>query len=529
MSQVVTNAAARATLTEARTMSSPSSAGRTMQLRALLAGVEIGSPRDVDVDIDITDLTLDSRSVRPGAAFVALPGLRTHGIGFAAQAASAGARAILWEPVEGVAAPKLPSALAVVAIPHLSALIGALADRFFGAPSEAVRVVGVTGTNGKTTTAHLIASAAQQLGISSAYAGTLGFGRIGALESATHTTPDSITVHRQIAELRAAGVRCLGMEVSSHALDQKRVDSVRFETAVFTNLTRDHLDYHGTLDAYGAAKAKLFGWPGLKHAIVNARDAFGREILARNVRATAVTAYTRGPAQAQADRAGTRNLFARSAAPGSGGLRIEIDGSWGAATLQSRFVGDFNVENLLAALATLLGWNVPLHDAVAALERCDAPAGRMETLTAPGKPLVIVDYAHTPDALENVLAAARRHCSGKLMCVFGCGGDRDPGKRPLMGALAERLADRAIVTDDNPRTEDGDRIVADIVAGFADPQRAIVERDRQAAIRRAISEAAADDVVLIAGKGHEDYQIVGTERRHFSDREVALNALGERP
>lgn len=503
---------------------------RIKNLRALLADSAVSSLDFVPPDIEITDLTLDSRAVIPGAAFVALPGTRTHGVSFAAQAVKAGARAILWEPAEGVAAPSAPANVPVLAIPQLAGWLGAIADWFFDAPSVTVRPIGITGTNGKTTTAHVVAEALQRLNVPSAYAGTLGYGRIGALHSGSLTTPDVITVHRQFAELRDQGVRCLAMEVSSHALDQHRVNGVRFETAVFTNLTRDHLDYHGTFEAYGEAKAYLFSWPCLRHAIINIDDAFGRELAAR-VAHTGLTVYSRSAdpkldARWRSVDGEVRRLFARRVTAAPNGLEIDIDGSWGAATLRSRFVGDFNVENLLAVLATLLASDVPLHRAVEALEQCSAPPGRMETLTAAGRPLAIVDYAHTPDALEKALLAVRKHRSGKLICVFGCGGDRDAGKRPLMGAIAERLADRVIITDDNPRTEDGDAIVADIRKGLTRPDAAIVERDRAAAINRAIAESAATDVVLIAGKGHEDYQIVGAERRAFSDREQALRALG---
>jgi UDP-N-acetylmuramoyl-L-alanyl-D-glutamate--2,6-diaminopimelate ligase len=510
---------------ERSTMPSRTDNKRAKDLRELLSGLapaEFASA--VPPGIAITDLTLDSRAVTPGAAFVALRGARTHGIGFAAQAVSAGARAILWEPTEGVAAPRLPDGIALVAIPDLVEYLGAIADRFFDAPSQAVRVVGVTGTNGKTTTAHVIAAASQGLGIAAAYSGTIGFGRIDALQPVTHTTPDCITIHRQIGALRDDSVRCLGMEVSSHALAQRRVDGVRFDTAVFTNLTHDHLDYHGTFEAYAAAKAKLFAWPGLKHAVINADDTFGRTLL--ETKAPNVTAYSRSSALAARATDRTRHLFVRRVIAGTNGLEIDLDGSWGEGTLRSRFIGEFNVENLLAVLATLVGWNLTLSDAIAAVEECSAPAGRMETLTVPGKPLVIVDYAHTPDALEKVLLAARKHCAGKLICVFGCGGDRDPAKRPVMGAIAERLADRIIITDDNPRTENGDVIVANIVSGLSQPARATIERDRAAAIALAIGLGRDTDVVVIAGKGHEDYQIVGAERRHFSDREVALAELG---
>jgi UDP-N-acetylmuramoyl-L-alanyl-D-glutamate--2,6-diaminopimelate ligase len=510
-----------AALSGRSTMQLRSDNTRAKDLRALLAGTGVAAPADVG----IVELTLDSRSVQFGGAFIALPGTRTHGIRFAAQAVNAGARAILWEPTPGVVAPRVPDSVLLLAVPNLTAILGAIADRFFNAPSEFVRTIGVTGTNGKTTTAHVIATASQLLGTAAAYSGTIGFGRIEALTTATHTTPDSITLHRQLAELRDAGVRCLAMEVSSHALDQHRVAGVRFDTAVFTNLTRDHLDYHGTFESYAAAKAKLFAWPQLKHAVINADDAFGRTLLSNCTPTADLTSYSRSSATPEPRM---RHLFATRAVAGATGLDITVDGSWGVATLHSRFIGDFNVENLLAALGALLGWNVPFHDAIAALERCSPPPGRMETVAATGKPLAIVDYAHTPDALEKVLAAARKHTTGKLICIFGCGGDRDPGKRPIMAAAAERLADQVIVTDDNPRTEDGDAIVADIVKGFTAPARALVERDRAAAIAQGIALGKPGDVVVIAGKGHEDYQIVGVERRRFSDREVARAALERR-
>lgn len=503
---------------------------RTKNLRALLADSGVSSEDFVPPDLEITDLTLDSRAVTPGAAFVALPGTRTHGIGFAAQAVNAGACAILWEPVEGVVPPRLPEDIPLIGITQLSAWLGVIADWFFDAPSTGVRVIGVTGTNGKTTTAHVIAAALQQLNETSAYAGTLGYGRIGDLRSGALTTPDCITLQRQLAELREEGVSSLGMEVSSHALDQGRVHGVRFDTAVFTNLTRDHLDYHGSLEAYGEAKAHLFRWPSLRHSIINVDDAFGRELATRVAHTCLVVLSRAGEIQLDprwhSEKGEVKQLFARRVTAASNGLDIDVDGSWGAATLRSRFVGDFNVENLLAVLATLLTSGVSMQQAIGALENCSPPPGRMETITAANRPLAIVDYAHTPDALEKALLAVRQHRTGKLVCVFGCGGDRDAGKRPLMGAIAERLADRIVITDDNPRTENGDAIVADILKGLTRPEAAIVERDRAAAIARAIAESAATDVVLIAGKGHEDYQIVGAERRSFSDREQALRALG---
>jgi UDP-N-acetylmuramoyl-L-alanyl-D-glutamate--2,6-diaminopimelate ligase len=286
------------------------------------------------------------------------------------------------------------------------------------------------------------------------------------------------------------------------------------------------LDYHGTFEAYGAAKAKLFTWPGLRHAVINVSDAFGQE-LAELTTAREITTYARS--SFATIRGNQRHVFAARASAGASGLTLTADGSWGRFDVRTRLIGDFNIDNVLAVLAALLGAGVSVADAVKAIETCTPPPGRMETVARKGHPLAIVDYAHSPDALEKALLAARQHCRGKLVCVFGCGGDRDRAKRPIMGEIAARLADVVVVTDDNPRTEDGDVIVADILRGLPDANAASVERDRARAIRHAISQAQANDVVLIAGKGHEDYQIVGTARRRFSDREVAQSALEARP
>jgi UDP-N-acetylmuramoyl-L-alanyl-D-glutamate--2,6-diaminopimelate ligase len=356
-----------------------------------------------------------------------------------------------------------------------------------------------------------------------AYAGTLGFGHIGKLEASANTTPDCVTVHRRLAEL-VDGERHMSMEVSSHALDQGRVAGVRFHTAVFTNLTRDHLDYHKTFAAYAAAKAQLFHAPGLEHAVINVADPFGDELVRQLAGKTAVTAYHAG---APRETSARHRLFTRSIERDKAGLTLQVDGSWGAGTLRSPLIGDFNAENLLAALAVLLGWELPLDRALRALEGSAAPAGRMEVVSA--APLVVIDYAHTPDALAKALRALRQHASGRVICVFGCGGDRDRGKRPLMGAIAEELADVVVVTDDNPRRENPDQIIADIAAGMQRSHLVRIERRRAIAIAEAMALANPADAVLIAGKGHEEYQIVGTETLPFSDRESVRQALGPMP
>jgi UDP-N-acetylmuramoyl-L-alanyl-D-glutamate--2,6-diaminopimelate ligase len=488
-------------------------------LSALLEGIAVPSR-----DVQLRDIEMDSRRITPGAAFLACRGRTTHGLAHAADAVARGATTVMWEPVAGVEPPVLPAQVEVVAVAGLRQQAGTIADRFFRSPSAELRIAAFTGTNGKTTCAYLLAQAADLLGRRGAYLGTLGFGRPGALREAGLTTPDAVSVHRRLAEARDAGARSLGMEVSSHALDQERVAGVRFDTAAFTNLTRDHLDYHGTLEAYGDAKARLFAMPGVGRAVINARDGFGRALAERVGRGVDLVLYST-----------SNELWAE---PGTGwirlpelrattaGLTLHVESSWGAGTLRSRLIGEFNGENLLAVLGVLLGWNVPLQQALVALAACGAPPGRMEAFGGGAQPLALVDYAHTPDALAKVLDAARAHARGRLFCVFGCGGDRDPGKRPLMGAAAEAHADVVVLTDDNPRSEPSRAILEQILAGMRDNESAHVIADRAEAIHFALAEADAGDVVVIAGKGHEEQQIVGGQSRPFSDRQVVLDALG---
>lgn len=491
-----------------------------------------------DIDVEIEDLALDSRAVRDGSVFFALNGHQSHGLKFAGDAIARGARAILWEPVrsEDCVPPEVGAEVRSIAIPNLRALLGRIADRFFGAPSARLRITAITGTNGKTTCAYLLAQSLERASIATAYIGTIGWGRIGALSTLQHTTPDVISVHRMLAQLASAGVTDVAMEVSSHALDQGRVDAVRFHTAAFTNLTRDHLDYHGSMQAYGAAKARLFALPGLKHVVVNMDDAFGRE-LARSIQgATALTGvwFDQPPGTAAANDAAwmpPHVLRAAHVELSLRGMRLSLDGSFGQLTLATRLLGRFNADNALLVMGCLCSLGLSPDSAAAALACAVAPPGRMEVIASarPDQPLAVIDYAHTPDALAKVLGALREHCRGALWCVFGCGGDRDAGKRPMMGAVAAELADGVIVTDDNPRSEDPARIAADIVAGVqarADREPPRVIHDRAAAIAVAIGQAHGGDVVLIAGKGHEDYQIYGVTRRSFSDRSEALRLLG---
>ena len=473
-------------------------------------------------NVRVNDLTLDSRAVAPGSLFLALKGRTHHGLRFAEQAAAQGARAVLYEDSPDAVAPDLGAGVFVAAVPQLSQRASAIADRFFGAPSQALTMAGITGTNGKTTCAWLLAQALQFCGRPAAYMGTLGYGRPPTVTATEHTTSDAVSVQRHLAALRSLGAECVSMEVSSHALDQDRVAAVRFNTAAFTNLTRDHLDYHGTMEAYGAAKARLFAWPSLANRVINVDDVFGLQLASQPSPARLVITTQKGSTSLKH----AEYVRASRVTPDPAGLVIGVDSSWGPGELTVRLVGEFNVDNVLTVLAVLLAWNIPMSQAIRALEQCRAASGRMEMFGGRGlTPLAIVDYAHTPDALAKALSAARLHCRGQLRVVFGCGGDRDAGKRPLMGRIAAELADDIIVTDDNPRTEDPGRIVADIMAGIASGAPVIVEHDRALAIRMGLQRSGSDDVVLIAGKGHEDYQIYGKERRPFVDQAIVTAAL----
>jgi len=507
-----------------------------MRLDELLRGIAAPSRGDIMV----SGLTQDSHAVRAGDAFVALAGAKHHGIEFAPQAVEHGAATILAEPPvpENLAAPAArPSGplrrslrhpasavrfpIPVIRIDDLRLRLGEIAARFFGDPSAALTVVGVTGTSGKTSIVQLLAQAFAQLGKRAATIGTLGAGLHGSLHAGERTTPDVIRVHGLMAEFRDAGATNVAMEVSSHALDQHRVDGIHFDVAVFTNLTRDHLDYHGTMEAYGLAKAKLFAWPNLSAAVINVDDAFGRELAGRIPGDTRLVRC--GIDTADAD------VQATDVHTHSDGIDFHLVTPWGEAGVHSSLLGRFNVANLLAVVGVLGALDVPFAQIRDALEALRPINGRMNRLGGGASPLVVVDYSHKPDALEQVLAALRAHCDGTLICVFGCGGERDAGKRPIMGAIAERMADAVIVTDDNPRGEDGDAIVAQIVAGMHAPERATVERDRARAIGIAIAQARAGDVVLIAGKGHETYQEVGGVKHPFDDLQVARATLEAHP
>ncbi|WP_027070664.1 UDP-N-acetylmuramoyl-L-alanyl-D-glutamate--2,6-diaminopimelate ligase [Novilysobacter defluvii] len=477
----------------------------------------------IPAGLEVTGLVMDSRRVEPGDAFVAIAGFGTHGLAFAGQARESGAAAILFEPP---APAEHPAPADAIAVPGLRSRLGEMGDAFHGRPSAAMDVVGVTGTNGKTSTVQLLAQAWEALDVHAATIGTLGVGLGGQLVPTGFTTPLVLQTHELLGQLRDAGARAVAMEVSSHALDQGRVDGVHFDVALFTNLSRDHLDYHGDMEAYGAAKARLFAWPGLKAAVVNLDDPHGRRLaedLADGVRLVGVS--SRGVSDA--------TLSAINLQLDDAGIGFELATGTGQHTVRSPLLGRFNVDNLLAVAGALYALDVPPARIAGVLGALQPVHGRMTRLggasgAGPVQPLVVVDYAHTPDALLQALDAVRGHAAERVLCVFGCGGERDRGKRPEMAVIARDRADVVIVTDDNPRGEDGDVIVADILAGLdatPDGVRLLVERDRRRAIERAIASARVGDVVLVAGKGHEPYQEIAGVRHPFDDAQVARAAL----
>jgi UDP-N-acetylmuramoyl-L-alanyl-D-glutamate--2,6-diaminopimelate ligase len=481
-------------------------------IAAMTLGELLGPAAGAHAALAVTDLVSDSRLVTPGAAFVALAGERSHGLDYAAAAQAAGAVIVLYEAPatpESIPEPGLP-------LPELGARLGELGRRFYGRDMVYEELIGVTGTNGKTTVAWLAAQALTSLDQPCGYIGTLGFGLPGALRPQALTTPDCLTLHRELAEL---GTSRAAIEVSSHALTQERIAGLDFSVAAFTNLSRDHLDWHGTMDAYFEAKARLFGRPGLRAAVVNSRDAYGEILLGRlapDVRPVAV-------ALADGDHA---MITARAASQGLDGLVLRIGGALGEAEIESRLIGEFNAENLLVALGILVACGHDLDAAATALSAAAPAPGRMEVFGGPPEqPWVVVDYAHTPQALERVLAGLTTMATGELTCVFGCGGDRDRGKRALMGAAAARYAQHIVLTNDNPRGEDPTAIIADIKSGITRHPDLRSQPARDRAIAEAIAAAAAGDVVLIAGKGHETAQLIDGEAIPFDDRARVCAAL----
>jgi UDP-N-acetylmuramoyl-L-alanyl-D-glutamate--2,6-diaminopimelate ligase len=472
-------------------------------------------------------LTNDSRALKPGDTFVAYPGQARDGRDFIAQAVANGAASVLWERgrFQWDARWRLPNH----GVRELRRHAGEIASRVYGDPSSRLKVVGITGTNGKTTCSQWIAQALTRAGRRCAVIGTLGYGLRPPLKPTANTTPDALWLHAQLADFARRGAQAVAMEVSSIGLDQDRVAGIEFDVALFTNLSRDHLEYHRTMRRYREAKARLFAWESLKHAVVNLDDDFGAE-LARRIRRPGLGVIGYGFGSGKRARVAGMNLVTAAR-----GLSFDVRTPWGAAHVASPVLGRYNAYNLLGTLAVLLAGGIPLKRAVAALAAVKPVPGRLQRLGGGDQPLVIVDYAHTPDALKQVLTTLREllgtksqiaNHNSRLFCVFGCGGDRDRGKRPQMGDVAARLADRLVVTSDNPRSEDPRAIIDEIMAGVQGNSGAVVtDPDRRSAIQRAVAEARRGDVVLIAGKGHEAYQEIGATRLPFSDAAVAREAL----
>lgn len=483
------------------------------------------------LNIRITHLVTDSRLVKPGDTFVAYPGEKSDGRQFIAAAIAQGANAVIYEAYGYTW--QTDRDVPHLAVEDLRTRAGDLAGAVYGKATEKLWMVGVTGTNGKTSTTHWIAHALNDAGKKCALIGTLGNGFTDALQATANTTPEAIQVHALCADYLQAGAQAVAIEVSSHALDQGRTNGVHFDVALLTNLSRDHLDYHGDMERYAASKRKFFDVQSLRYVVLNLDDATGAA-WAEPLRTDGVEVVGYGLSDVALQRSqalGLRMVYGHLAAMTESGLQLVIHSTWGTAQLDSQLVGRFNAENLLGVLAVLLVSGVGLEEAVASLDRVQAVAGRMQRLGGKTVPTVIVDYAHTPDALEKVLQTLREMTAisgGNLICVFGCGGNRDSGKRPMMGKVAEDLADSCIVTSDNPRDENPADIVAQITLGMTGKKHRVI-LDRAAAIHHAIAQAQPGDTVLIAGKGHEEYQEIGGVKHAFSDVQIAQRALQHWP
>lgn len=491
----------------------------TMSLRTLLAPY---AAQPVP-DILVKGLALDSRLIQPGEAFFALLGTREDGRRFIQDAIARGAVAVVTELSAPLDLGEWP--IPVVYIAGLTKKVSRIAGKFYGHPSSHLKVLATTGTNGKTTCTQLLAQAYTHLGIPATTIGTLGLGTRAQFREASLTTPDAISLQRILHMCVEEKEAVVAMEVSSHALDQGRVEDIRFSSAIFTNLTQDHLDYHGSMNAYGLAKQHLFELPHLKNAILNADDPFSRTLIRMLSPSVTPISYT---VEGINPLVGSEIFYQATALqPGEKGIRFRVMSPYGTEEVHLRLIGAFNVSNALAVLATLVAEGVPFSDACQVLGRVDSAAGRMQRLGGGNLPWVVVDYAHTPDALKQVLIALRAHCKRRLWVVFGCGGDRDKGKRPLMAQAALQYADKVVVTTDNPRTEDPRQIAQDILEGCVNAKDVIVELDRREAIRYAVLHALPEDIILVAGKGHEKVQIVGHEKIPFEDAECVTTVLNE--
>lgn len=502
--------------------------------RKNLADLLPGFVLDAAATLVPDNLCLDSRQVSKGDIFIALAGTQTDGRQFIARAVEAGAIAVLVEADKSWQGVNWIENVPVIAVDRLPQQISALAGRFYNEPSSELRLLGITGTNGKTTCSLLLGQLLARLLGTSAVVGTLGYGivdaksltpiaqQISLLHSTGLTTPDPISLQRILRELRNTGAQSAAIEVSSHSLQQKRVAGLHFDTAIFTNLTQDHLDYHGDLISYGKAKAELLFMPGLKHAIFNWDDVWSKTLADKTPAGVTRIRYSVNE---------VADVYVQNVQLSNRGARARLITPWGEGDLESPLIGLFNLSNVLAVISGLCVQGVGLAQVLEQVPHLVAAPGRMQPIVVDENAQeiqVLVDYAHTPDALENTLKAITQHKTGRIWTVFGCGGDRDKSKRPLMGRIAEKFSDYVIVTNDNPRSEDPASIAADIVRGLNNPNGCLVIADRAQAIDFAIQQAKADDLVLVAGKGHEDYQIFANQTVPFSDSQQARLALQRR-
>jgi len=470
-------------------------------------------------EVSFRHLVTDSRKIQHGDLFIACE----NAVPYIEEAIAAGAVAVL---LDASVANKLESSFVpLIPVHELEKKIGFIASWYYDHPARTLDLVAVTGTNGKTTVSYLLGHAlSRATGQITGLIGTLGHGPINNLSSSTHTTPEALALQGILNDMRVAGIRNVVMEVSSHGIDQSRIAALGFKVAIFTNLSRDHLDYQGTLDTYAETKRKLFTDYPVSNAVINLNDAFGRQLLASMPKGIARIGYRLGPSSEPLP-AGTLLVAAELMSSSAQTMELAIDSPWGSATLSSPLIGHHNAENLLAVFSALCVMGLPIDLTIESLATTQGIPGRLQRLTAEEKPVVFIDYAHTPAALEQALKTLKAVCMGHLWCVFGCGGDRDQGKRALMGHIAEDYADRIILTNDNPRSEDPHTIVQQILDGIENKDKALIELDREAAIRQAIEQSEKRDLILIAGKGHEDYQEIKGKRFPFSDEEIVRQSL----
>lgn len=490
-----------------------------MQLSVLLKDIYA---LPVTLERHITRLILDSRHIGANDVFLAIKGTQLDGRQYIPAAIKNGAAAILVDADGRNEQVTFQQNIPLIPVYQLQQQLGLLAARFYNYPANQLRMIGVTGTNGKTSCTHFIAQILQSLNISSGVIGTLGSGLWGALGEAGLTTPDALTLQATLAQFVAGGAKAVAMEVSSHSIDQGRINHIPFEISLFTNLTQDHLDYHGSMAAYAAVKERFMTeWP-VKQAIINIDDAYGKKWVETLAKRQPVLVYgLHKPSLPSSIPA----VYADNIQVSLSGIRARVFTPWGQGDLTLPLIGEFNLSNALAVLAVLCAYGIPFPTVLQCLTHLKPVAGRMQTLGGGSKPLVVIDYAHTPDALEKALQALRPHTEGKLICVFGCGGDRDQGKRPLMARIAEQYADQVIVTNDNPRHEKPEAIAAQIQQGLRDLQRAVIELDRSKAIQNSIQWANPGDCILIAGKGAEHYQQMGDTKLPFDDAKQAASYL----